>query len=261
MPRSRNFERVAVSALLVVALVAFVLQLVFDQPVVGALGLVLLAVPGYAISRTVGPRPLGWPAVTFVALGSSVAITVLAGTLAGLAPAGLHARTIAIVEVAIVAALSIAWVRRVSHGFDEGAAGALSGRPGRPARVALGTLLLGGIAVILAGTGVAVATRAARDQAHPEFVQFWSLPANESIGASVGIRNMAAAALDCVVTIDRPDRQGLTWNAGSIPPGQTALGLLPRADADETSPWRLELSCAGAGDEPIERLVSIEPPR
>ena len=38
MPRSRRFERVALSVLLLAALLAFAVQLVVDQPVLGALG-------------------------------------------------------------------------------------------------------------------------------------------------------------------------------------------------------------------------------
>lgn len=255
MPRSKSFERVALSVLLVVALAAFALQLAFDQPVAGVLGLLLLAVPGYAISRTIGPRPSSWPEILLVTLGATLAIAVLGGTVAGLSPAGLDARTIAIVEVAVLAAIAIAWLRRVLRGRIS-----LTGRlPGH--RVALGSLFFAGLGLVLGGAGVVVATRAAQDQQRPGFVQFWSLPARPSIGASVGVRNLSGGPLACTVTIDRADRQGLEWNAGAVAQGQTVLGLLPPAEADETAPWRLELSCSGAGDAPIERQVTIEPPR
>lgn len=254
MPRSRRFERVALSVLLLAALLAFAVQLVVDQPVLGALGLVLLAVPGFAISRAFGPRPLSWPETLLVTIGSTLAITVLGGILTALAPAGLGSRTFAIVEVAVLAATAIAWLSRVSRGEVRWA------MHGKGKRMALASLLLAGVGVVLAGAGVTLATRSAQDQAGPDFVQFWSLPARESIGASVGIRNVARVPLQCAVAIDRPDRQGLSWNAGSVAPGQTVLGLLPAADPDETAPWRLALTCTGAGEAPIERQVTIEPP-
>jgi len=255
MPRSRRFERLALAVLFLAGLSAFAIQLVFDQPVLGALGLVLLAVPGFAISRVIGPRPLSWPETLLVTVGSTLAVTVIGGILAALAPAGLSSRTFAIVEIAVLAATAIAWLNRVSRGevrwamHDGGK------------RMALASLLLAGVGVVLAGAGITLATRSAQEQVHPGFVQFWSLPARESIGANVGIRNVAGVQLQCAVAIDRPDRQGLTWNAGSVAPGQTVLGLLPPAEPDETAPWRLALTCTGAGDTPIERQVSIEPPR
>ena len=88
-------EQLAFGALLVVSLVAFVVQLVFDQPVVGALGLVLLAVPGYALTRATGTRVHGWPEVLLVTLGTALAVTVVLGTIASIFPAGLNARTLA----------------------------------------------------------------------------------------------------------------------------------------------------------------------
>jgi hypothetical protein len=255
MPRSRPFERTAVSLLLVVSLVALALQLIGGGPVAGALGLVLLAVPGYAISRTIGPRPLGWPEVLMVALGAALTLTVLVGIIAGLTPAGLDSRTIATVELLILAAISIAWFKREFRGGVEASAG----RPST--RIALGTLLLGGLGVILAGTGFVVAMRAAQDQQHPGFVQFWTLPARPSAGASVGVRNLSGVELDCAVTIDRPDREGLSWNAGRVMPGQTVTGPLPPAEPAETAPWRLALECTGATGAVIERQVSINPPQ
>jgi hypothetical protein len=254
MPRSRAFERAALSVLLVAALAAFAAQLAFDRPALGALGLLLLAVPGYAISRSIGPRPSSWPEILLVTLGATLAIMVVGGALAGLSPAGLDARTIAVVELVVLAAIAIAWLGRISRGR-------VGRRQPGGRRIALGSLFLAGVGLVLAGAGVAVATRAAQDQQRPGFVQFWSLPARPSIGASVGVRNMSGVPLDCAVTIDRPDRLGLAWNAGRVAQGQTVLGLLPQAEADETAPWRLALSCTGAGDAPIERQVSIEPPR
>src|SRR5690348_7927202 len=113
---SRSFRRVAVSGLLLVAGLAFVLQLVLGQPVAGVFGLVLLVVPAFTLSRAVGPRPLGWPDAILVTIAGTLATTVLIGTLAGLAPAGLSSRSIAILELVILASLVFAWRDRLVRG-------------------------------------------------------------------------------------------------------------------------------------------------
>ena len=253
MRPNRSLGRVALTGLLVVALLAFVLQLVFDQPVAGAFGLVLLAVPGFAISRSIGPRPLGWPEALLVAIGAALAITVLLGTVAGLTPALMSARSIAILELPVIAALGIAWRDRLVRGEIRWA--------GASRRIRKGSMLLAGLGVALAAAGYAIATRAAQDQAYGGFVQFWSLPAADGPGALVGIRNLTAGQIDCVVTIDRPDRAGLTWQAGLLAPNQALSGLLPQAEADETAAWRIALECDAGNGQPIERQVSIQPPR
>jgi hypothetical protein len=169
---------------------------------------------------------------------------------------GLDSRTIAIVELAVLAAAWLAWTRRGRQGErDVPEQTANDGR-----RPPFGSILLAGIGVALAMSGVAVARLSAEQQAYGGFVQFWSLPASPTSGAVAGVRNATGATLECDVAIDRPDRTGLRLTPGSIAPGQTVVELLPQADADETAPWRLQLTCTGAGD-PITRQVSIEPPR
>ena len=267
MPRSRSMEGIAFGALLLVSLVALALQLVFDQPVVGALGIVLLGVPAYALTRAAGPRPLGWPEILLVTLGAAVAISVLLGTVASLFPAGLSARSLAALELPILAAIGLAWRRRSRAtrvpSMETGAGGdpasvRATHRAGRLPRAS--SILLGGVGLVLAGAGVVVAARSAEDQAHPGFVQFWSLPGSGEAAATAGITNQLGVQLDCTVAIDRPDRQGLTWHPGALAQGQTVVGLLPAAAADETAPWRLALSCAGT-DPPVERQLNIDPPR
>lgn len=253
MRHSRSLGRLALTGLLVVALVGFGLQLVFDQPVAGAFGLVLLAVPGFAISRSIGPRPLGWPEALLVTIGAALAITVLLGTVAGLTPALVNARTVAILELPVIAALGIAWRDRLVRGEIRWA--------GPSRRIGKGSMLLAGLGVALAAGGLAIATRAAQDQAYGGFVQFWSLPATDGPGAIVGVRNLTGGSIDCLVTIDRPDRVGLTWQVGRLAPNQALSGLLPQADADETASWRLALECDAGTGQPIERQLSIEPPR
>jgi hypothetical protein len=246
---------VGIGLLLSAAPVMFALQVALDSPVAGALGLVLLATPGYAIAETIGPRPLRWPERLLVVLGATLAITVLVGIVAALAPVGLHARTVALLEVGILAFISIAWLRRVVRRE--------TGSVFRPAGSGIGvrTLLLVALGATFASTGVVIATASAENQPHPGVVQFWALPARPTVGASVGIANLSEAPLECGVTIDRPDRGALAWNPGTVAPGETVLGLLPEAERDETAPWRLALECTGGADGLIERQVSIDPPR
>jgi hypothetical protein len=257
-------DRIAFGSLLLVSLVALVLQLVFDQPIVGALGVVLLGVPAYALTRTAGPRPLGRPEILLVTLGGAVAINVLLGTVASLFPAGLSARSVAVLELSILAAIALSWGRTsparlasINSRAGEGASTAPR-RGGRLPRAS--TVLLGGVGLVLGGAGVAIAARSADDQAHPGFVQFWSLPGTGGSAATVGITNQFGVQLDCTVAIDRPDRPGLTWHPAALASGQTVVGLLPTAAADETAPWRLALSCAGVNP-PVERQLNIDPPR
>ena len=255
MPRGRWPDRMTVGLLLAAAPGVFALQVALNTPVAGPLGLVLLAIPGYAIAETIGPRPLRWPERLLVVLGATLTITVLVGIFAALAPAGLRARTVAVPEVAILALISIAWLRRVVH------------RQGRPvvrrasSGIAVRTLLLVALGTTFASAGIVIATGSAADQPHPGVVQFWALPARPTVGASVGIANLSEAPLECGVTIDRPDRGALAWNPGTVAPGETVVGLLPEAERDEAAPWRLALECTGAADGLIERQASIDPPR
>jgi hypothetical protein len=253
MRPSKATERALVSGLLLFAGVAFALQLAFGQPVAGVLGLLLLLVPGFALSRSIGPRPLGWPETVLVVIGAALAISVLIGTVAGLTPAGVSSRSIAIIELPVLAALTFAWRDRLIRGEVS---------PARPRRrIAKGSMLLAAVGVALAAAGYAIATRAAQDQVYGGFVQFWSLPSTSGPGATVGVRNLTAGPIACLVAIDRPDRAGLSWNAGHLDPDQTAGTTLPVADPDETASWRLSLECRPASGEPIQRQLSIAPPR
>lgn len=253
MPRSSRFALVGPWLLVLGAVAAFGLQLWLNQPVLGPLGLLLLAVPGYAVARTLGPRPLGWPEVLLVTLGAALALLVMVGTIAGLAPAGLSARSIAALEVTVLVTLAVALRGRTRRGEL---------RPARPARrLALSSLLLAGVGLSLGAAGVAIATRAAQDQANPGFVQFWSVPPAGGSGATANIRNAFGVPIDCTVTIDRPGLDAVTLEAGTVVPGQTVAGALPAADPGETAPWRLSLECRDGTATPIERQLNIEPPR
>lgn len=268
MPRSRPVERIAVWLLLLASLAGFGAQLAFDRPIAGVLGLAMLGVPALVLARSAAPALLRWPELLLVTLGAAVAMAVLFGTIASLSPAGLDSRTVAALELPILAATAVAWrARRLPRRGSDLSPEAAERDSRRSLAPHAGTtiprastILLGGVGLVLAATGLAIAARAADDQSHPPFVQFWSLPGSGGAAATVGIHNVAGVPLDCVVTIDRPDRAGLTWHPGLLAPDQTLVGFLPKAAADETAPWRLALACTG-GTEPLERQVSIEPPR
>jgi hypothetical protein len=252
MRGSSYVERIGLPLLLLAGAIALSLQVALDRPVLGGLGLLLFVLPGYAIVRSTGPRPLAWPEVVLAVLGATLAITVLAGVVAGLLPSGLQAGSVAILELLLLAAIAI--IRLRGEGWEE--------RSWRQVRrpLAIGGIVLAGAGATLAAAGLGIAARAATEQAYPGFVQFWSLPPAGAAAASVGIRNLSGSPLSCGVAIDRPDRPGLTWQAGDLAPGQGVVGSLPRAEPGEAASWRLALTCVDPAGQAIERQLSILPP-
>ena len=244
--------RIATTLIILLALGALAVQLVADHPALGVVSLILLAVPGFAITQALGPRPLSWPQVLLTTLGTSLVLAVLTGIIVAISAHGLDASSVAAVELVALSAAATIWLWRLRRREVNWA---------RPRiRVGPGSLLLVVLGLALGSTGFVVATRAAQDQTYPGFVQFWSVPPTTGADALLGVRNATGLALDCQVAINRPDQLGYDWHIGAIDNGQTWLGQVPRTEVTDTRPWQISLHCAAPDGSTFDRRLSIDPP-
>jgi hypothetical protein len=246
-----GWERTAAKLIVGLALLGWAVQLVADRPVFGVVGLLLIAVPGFAIGQAVGPRPLSWPEVLLTTLGASLVVAVLAGVLVSLLPAGLDSSSVASVELAVLAAASAVWLRRKPRRWAV--------RARTTMRIAPGSALLVTAGVALAGAGFIVALRSEENQVQAPFVQLWSVAPAAGTEAQLGVRNATGVLLDCGVTIVRPNVPAYQFRIGAIEDGQVWLRPLLRAE-DQTGTWRIELHCAGPEGTTFDRRLTINPP-
>jgi hypothetical protein len=255
-------ERVRpLSVVLVVTIIVLAAQVVTGGAVFGATSVpLLLVVPGYTFARIYRPGGLTWPELTIVTLGMSLTIAVIAGTVAS--PLGLSARTIAAVELPIVAVLG--WLalrapRRAARASD----GTRNGT-GRSARAGLafvsptGVLLIG-LGIVLGVAGFGVASTAAQQQTYADFVQFWMLPRAATNQDLLGVSSVANDPVTCQISVQRPGLATLDWPAADIAPGADWRGIFDAPTAGETGPWTATLHCVGS-DEAFDRRLTVLPP-
>jgi hypothetical protein len=260
MPR-RDLGRFWPALLIVVAGFALAVQIVLGRDLVGPFGLLVLLAPPLALATMLGAGRRAWPERLLVCLALAVALTVLAGILAALSPKGLDARSVAAVELGLLAA---AIVVGIGPGADRARRrpGSTKGRAPAPLRALVGNassiaLVLGGVA--LAGVAYAMATQAANAQTAVGVVQFWSTPAAADRPAQVGMANRTADTLSCSVLITRRGHGTARVTISPLAPGQSWTSGLPPAEASETALWQLDLTCKGAPDQ-IQRRLLIDPP-
>lgn len=231
---------------------ALAFQLVTDHPPLGVVSLILLVVPGFAMSQAFAPRPLSWPQALLTTLGASLVLAVLTGIIAALSAHGLDASSVAAVELVTLSVAAIGWLWRLRLGRANWAP--------RVATVGPGSLLLVVLGLALGSAGFVVATRGAQDATYPGFVQFWSVPPGTGADALLGVRNATGLALDCQVAINRPDQPEYDWHIGAIDNGQAWLGQLPRTEVTDTGPFQISLHCAAPDGSTFDRRLSIDPP-
>jgi hypothetical protein len=294
MPR-RDRRRLWLASLIVVAGVVLVGQMVAGRDLIGPLGTLVLPVPALALAAMLGATRRAWPERLLTCLALIVALLVLAGIVAALSPRGLDARSVAAVELGLVAAAVVAWVglgadrsrdrsdtrAPASAGRQAGASAAASAgtragvsalssptardgtrrrRPSRPRLVlGIGSVALVLLGLVLGGAGYAIATQAAHAAADVGVVQFWSTPATTGREAQVGVGNQTGETLSCSVQITRRGHGTAKVTISPLAPGQSWSSGLPPADASETTLWQLDLTCTGDQGEITRRLL-IDPP-
>jgi len=277
-PRSLRLRlpRVRPLGLLVaVSMGALAAQLVLGRDL-GPLGLVVLLVPGFAIVEALRNGPLPWADRLLAGLTAAVVIAMAAGIGTALAPRGLDASSVAVVELgALVAAVLVpgfrrrrsavepeaAPVARPAHAHPAPAHPAPGARPERARVLRPASLAFVVLGLVLGGAGFAVATRAEATQDFGAFVQFWSLPSSPGHAALVGVRNATGESLTCVIAIDRPGQEGAVTNVPTLADGQTFSASLPSGQASEVAPWQLILHCTGTDGQAFDRQLAIDPPR
>ena len=228
------------------------IQLVTNQPLLGGLGLVLLLMPGFAVSQALGPRLLGWPEVLLTTLGAALALAVLSGVIAALLPPGLNASSVAAVEIVAMSVASTTWLVRLTGGDLRWVRPRITVRPG--------SLLLVVAGLALGSAGFIVAVRGAQDQAQTSFVQLWSLPPASGGGQTLGLRNATGVAIDCQAVILRPGEPAYNWPIGAVANGQSWLGQLPQNDGSGSGLWQISVHCTGPDGSTFDRRLNIDPP-
>jgi hypothetical protein len=248
----RNRANLTVNAvLLVVAAAGFMAQLIAGRPVLGPLGLLLLGVPGFVISRTVRPVPLSWPEVALVTLGATVIMTILVGIVAALSPRGLNATTVAATEL-VPLALAAVCLARSTPTRARRARIRIRVRPASVLAVCAG--------LTLALAGFFVAARAAETQQQQASVmQFWTVPSATGGEPVLGLRNATGASLACSITVSRPNLPKVDLVVGTVDDGQSWSGSLPARDVTDTSQWQISLHCAGADGSAVQRRLFVDP--
>jgi hypothetical protein len=257
----RDLRRFWPVLVIIVAGTALAAQMVLGRDVVGPFGLLVLPAPALALAAMLGAGRRAWPERLLVCLALVVALSVLAGILAALSPKGLDARSVAAIELGLLAA---AVVIGIGRGADRARSRSGSTRGRTPAprgrfvvNISSVALVLGGVA--LGGVAYAMATQAASAQADVGVVQFWSTPAGGGRPAQVGMANQTGGTLSCSVTITRRGHGTARVTISPLAPGQSWTSGLPSADASETALWQLDLACSGAPDQ-IQRHLLIDPP-
>src|SRR4051794_36714299 len=129
--RGRDPRRLGLAFLIIVAGVALAAQLVAGRDVVGPLGLPVLLAPPLALAAMLGAGRRGWPERLLVCLALILALTVLAGIAAALSPRGLDSRSVAAVELGLLAAAVVAGLA-LGPDRSRDTANATSGRRPRP---------------------------------------------------------------------------------------------------------------------------------
>lgn len=244
-------RRIATAAIIGFGVGALAIQWITNRPALGIAGLLLLAVPGFVISRAFGVRALDWPQILLATIGTSLVLAVLIGIVLAISPYGLNASSVAAIELLAAIAAVIPWLWYRSYGDRT---------PARlPIRFAPGSLLLVSLGLGLGGAGFVVATRAADDQDYARFVQFWSVPATTGADQLMGVRNSTGFSIDCEVAIDGPHQTTYNWRIGAIDNGQAWLGQLPLAEAPDAGRLDISLHCAASDGSTFNRRLSANP--
>jgi hypothetical protein len=258
----RDRRRLGLAILVILAGVALAGQVIVGRDLVGPAGLLLLFAPAVALVAMLGGSARAWPGRLLAALALTVAWAVLAGIAAALSPRGLDARSVAAAELGVLVAAVIAGLvrgaRRPRRRLEPSEPSAAR-PPRRVSAVAVGSVGLIALGLGLAAAGYAIASEAAQTQGDAGFVQFWSTLGTTARAAQVGIANQSPQTLACSVTVTRQGRGTASVAISPLAPGQSWLSGLPTADATETAPWQLDLSCS-AGTDQVRRHLIINPP-
>jgi hypothetical protein len=243
---------IVTTALIVVAAVMDAVQIVTNQPTFGAIGLVLLAIPGIVLAQALPPRPTGWPEITLVIVGTSLSLMVLIGIATGLSGRGLDTSSVAALHLLALGGTGSAWIWRLDRNPRTWI--------GPPIRVASSSVLLGLLGMAFGAAGFLVATRAAENQPYAPFVQLWSVPPSAGTEPTLGVRNGSRVTIDCDLTIYRPGASRFDVHIGTIDPGGSWESPLPPRESTDPTPWDIALDCAGADGSTFGRRLSIDPP-
>jgi hypothetical protein len=229
------------------------IQMVTNEPPFGSLGLILLVMPGFAISQALGPRPFGWPEVLLTTLGAAIVLAVLSGVIAALLPRGLTASSVAAVEIVAMSAASTTWLVRLAGGSDR--TWVRSRITVRPKSL---LLVVAGLALSIAGFMVAV--RGEEQDAQTSFVQLWSVSPTSGVAQTFGLRNATGVAIDCEAAILRPGEPAYDSPIGTVANGQSWLGQLPERDGSRAGLWQINVHCTGPDGTVFDRRLNINPP-
>ncbi|HEX5239887.1 MAG TPA: hypothetical protein VFW20_02715 [Candidatus Limnocylindrales bacterium] len=256
----RGLARAPLAALVAVAgLVIALAQTILGESV-GPAGLLVLPIIAIAIVRATTARSMAWPEATLVVIALSLAIAVLVGFVAALAPRGLSATTTGALEfVLLAAALAVRLWRPpapVTPRPQGPPPGISAPRTGGISARAVGLTLAG---ILLGGAGFGVAAYGAQTQAYAGYVQFFAVPASSGSGDVVGVSNGLADSIQCRVSLVRPQAGTSELRVPDLPAGGTWTNALPHANAGETVLWKLTLSCTAADGSSITRSLTIAP--
>ncbi len=180
-------------------------------------------VPGYALIRAAAPAAPLSPVAGFVlALGASMALTVLGGLFLQVTPAGMTSASWAdlLFLISMFSAIVLAWRSRhlVPDSGPRGPSVVDLVRSGERRTIAVyGSLFLASAVIVVAAFGVAI--YGFDNQPRPGFSQLWILPAGDQATATIGIDNDEGQAIDVALTLTLGSTVEAEWPSINLADG------------------------------------------
>lgn len=215
-------SRQVVAAVAIVAAIGLVALSVVDRsvaPIVALPGaLLVLWLPGRAMSTLLVPRGLSTAERLAVDLAASLSLTIATGLVLGIAgvPLGRPAWAISLAAVTVAFAIlsairpSVPWLARApAEGVGHGAA----------VRTTPFDLLLIGLAAMLVVAAFGVARLGAAAQPRDPFTEAWLVPAS-SDALTVGIRNEEGRSTTYRLVLSVPGAKDTVWSEVGLAAGE-----------------------------------------
>lgn len=225
----------ALATILAVALTALELPIPLIRALVGAPLILLL--PGYALVRAVRPAGGLQPGEGLTAaVGLSLTLTILVGTLLHWSPWGVRALPAALILGGITLAGIAGALARAGAGAPGRALPPL--RPSQQARL--------GLALAVGCGAILVAYLGAMQQPRPGFTQLWALPAPGVADTyELGMWSQEAAPVRFRLTVNQGEQILQQWEPITLRPGEA---------------WRIAYTLSGAPTAEV-RLYRIDEPQ
>lgn len=215
MPRTERERLAAVAAIAALCVAALVLPGLPQLVTVPAAVLLILLLPGYAVTLALFPsRAFDRAEQLFFTLGLSFSVSILAGLLLNALPVGLTLSGWgALLGALTVGALGIAWLR---IGASDRAIAPL-----RPARLPRAPVIMVLLAAGLVLSSLMIARMGENAQPEDGFTQLWMLPGANGAALQLGVTNHEGADVRYELRVTSDTGMLADWSDLSLADGQS----------------------------------------